>query len=63
LVDLDYSVEFDIATESDRMAVIAAKPLTDEKGWLEMNLGKLIMFNNGIAYTDATAIEHVEVEG
>ncbi len=63
LVDLDYSVEFDIATESDRMAVIATKPLTDEKGWLEMNLGELIMFNNGIAYTDSTAIERVEVEG
>ena len=63
LVDLDYSIDFKVATESDRMAVIATKPLTDEDGWIEMQQGELIMFDKGVPYTDASALQTVEEEG
>jgi glutamine amidotransferase len=62
LVDVDYTVDFS-EISSGCMAVLATKPLTNEKGWIEMNRGELLMFDKGIPYTAACDLEKVEQQG
>jgi glutamine amidotransferase len=53
---VDYSIEFaKINTPSDRIAVIATKPLTNEQGWKEFKRGELLMFVRGVPYSAPTS--------
>jgi predicted glutamine amidotransferase len=48
LVDEDYEVDFSqVTTPSDRVAVIATKPLTDNETWTAMKPGELVTFRDG----------------
>ena len=48
LVDEDYEVDFNtVAAPSDRVAVIATKPLTDNEVWTAMKPGELLVFRDG----------------
>lgn len=48
LVDEDYEVDFStVTTPSDKVAVIATKPLTDNEIWTAMRPGELLMFKDG----------------
>ena len=48
LVDEDYEVDFStVTTPSDKVAVIATKPLTDNEVWTSMAPGELRMFRDG----------------
>jgi len=52
LKDVDYSVNFNETNgESDRVAIIATKPLTHLEDWREMERGQLLMFDNGLPYS------------
>ncbi len=49
LVDEDYEVDFStVTTPSDRVAVIATKPLTDNEQWTPMAAGELLAFRDGV---------------
>ncbi|HEY9100553.1 class II glutamine amidotransferase [Chitinimonas sp.] len=49
LVDQDVSVDFDaLTTPSDRVALIATEPLTDNEQWTKMEAGELIVFADGL---------------
>uniref|UniRef100_A0A7S1CZJ2 Glutamine amidotransferase type-2 domain-containing protein n=1 Tax=Cyclophora tenuis TaxID=216820 RepID=A0A7S1CZJ2_CYCTE len=64
LVDCEYSVDFsELTTPSDRVAVIATKPLTNEEGWKEFQRGELLMFDYGLPYSSAEKCESVERQG
>lgn len=64
LVDaMEYSLKFDLATDSDRMSAIATQPLRNEDGWVEMKRGELVTFHCGIPYTDPSSVQEAEVEG
>lgn len=64
LIDTDYSIDFATVTSStDRVAVIATKPLTSEKGWKEFEKGELIMFDYGKPYRAPPECECVEKQG
>ena len=48
LVDEDYEVDFStVTTPSDKVAVIATRPLTDNEVWALMAPGELLMFRDG----------------
>ena len=64
LVDEDLTIDFaNVTTFSDRVAIIATKPLTGESGWVEMYKGELIMFDKGKPYRSPKCCEIVEQEG
>jgi predicted glutamine amidotransferase len=63
LVDMDYSLELHLTKESDRMIVIATKPLTDEEGWVEMKPGELLLLERGISYSDVSSLQVIEKQG
>eukprot|EP00538_Stauroneis_constricta_P013694 CAMPEP_0119547938 /NCGR_PEP_ID=MMETSP1352-20130426/1952_1 /TAXON_ID=265584 /ORGANISM="Stauroneis constricta, Strain CCMP1120" /LENGTH=329 /DNA_ID=CAMNT_0007593033 /DNA_START=217 /DNA_END=1203 /DNA_ORIENTATION=+ len=64
LVDTDYSIDFaKVTTESDRVAVITTKPLTNETGWTEFERGQLLMFDKGLPYKTPKCCESVEKAG
>jgi glutamine amidotransferase len=64
LIDADYSIDFSKVTSStDRVAVIATKPLTSEEGWKEFKKGELIMFDYGNPYRAPGECERVEQQG
>lgn len=63
LKDLDYSLDLNLTKKSDRMVVVTTKPLTDEKGWVEMKHGELLMVEQGTIFRTASAIRAVEEEG
>jgi len=63
LTDAEFSIHFDIATESERIAMIATKPLTNESGWIEMKRGELLLFNDGSPYSKLSDIEALEKAG
>lgn len=49
LVDEDYEVDFNtVASPTDRIAVIATKPLTDNEPWTPMRPGELLVFRDGV---------------
>lgn len=64
LKDVDYSVNFNETNgESDRVAVIATKPLTHQEDWIEMGRGQLLMFDNGLPYSRPYDMAVVEQSG
>lgn len=49
LIDEDITVDFrELTTESDRVAVIATTPLTDNEVWTPINPGELLVFQDGL---------------
>ena len=61
---MDYSVNFNETNgESDRVAVIATKPLTHQEDWIEMGRGQLLMFDNGLPYSRPYDMAVVEKSG
>jgi glutamine amidotransferase len=49
LIDRDVTVDFsELATPSDRVAVIATTPLTDNETWVALAPQQLIVFHNGV---------------
>jgi len=64
LIDAEYSIDFSkVTSPSDRVAVIATKPLTSEPGWKEFQRGELIMFDHGKPYRAPGECECVEQQG
>jgi len=64
LADIDFSMDFStVTTSTDRVAVIATKPLTCNESWIEIKRGELIMFDRGLPFTKSTDVERVEQEG
>jgi predicted glutamine amidotransferase len=61
-IDEDHFIDLD-TTESNQIAVITTKPLTDEEGWTEFQRGELIMFDKGQPYKTPSGCECVEWEG
>jgi len=48
LIDQDITMDFSqVAGESDRVAVIASFPLTDNEAWTAMSPGQLLLFREG----------------
>ncbi|MBW4612670.1 MAG: class II glutamine amidotransferase [Desmonostoc vinosum HA7617-LM4] len=48
LIDQDMTVDFrELTTESDRVAVIATTPLTDNEVWTPIQPGELLVFQDG----------------
>jgi predicted glutamine amidotransferase len=48
LIDEDVSVDFQALTSpSNRVAIIATTPLTDNEVWIPINSGKLLFFQEG----------------
>jgi len=48
LVDEDISIDFsDVTTPTDRVAVIATQPLTDNETWTRIPAGELVVFVDG----------------
>lgn len=63
LTDVDYSLDFSRCTNpNDRVAVIATAPLTDED-WTEFKRGELLMFDNGLAFSELYDCHEVEKQG
>mmetsp|Transcript_16083 Transcript_16083/g.34777 ORF Transcript_16083/g.34777 Transcript_16083/m.34777 type:complete len:528 (+) Transcript_16083:186-1769(+) len=49
LKDVNYAVDFNETNgKSDRVAIIATKPLTTNENWKEFERGQLLMFDNGL---------------
>ena len=49
LIDQDLTVDFrELTTPSDRVAVIATTPLTDNETWTPISPGELLVFQNGL---------------
>jgi len=64
LADIDYSVDFSkLTNENDRVAVIATKPLTVDEHWKEFKRGQLLMFDNGLPYSELYDCDEVEQQG
>jgi len=64
LTDVDYSVDFSKCTNpDDRVAVIATAPLTDNEDWKEFKRGELLMFDNGLAFSELYDCHEVEKQG
>ena len=64
LADVDYSVDFSTCTRpNDRVAVIATAPLTVDEEWKEFKRGELLMFDNGLAFSETYDCHEVEKKG
>lgn len=64
LADVDYAVDFSqCTTASDRVAVIATAPLTVDEDWVEFKRGELLMFDNGLAFSELYDCQEVETQG
>jgi glutamine amidotransferase len=51
LIDQDITMDFSqVAGLSDKVAVIASFPLTDNETWTAMSPGQLLMFREGVAF-------------
>jgi glutamine amidotransferase len=49
LIDQDVTVDFqELTTPSDRVAVIATTPLTDNEVWTQIQCGELLVFQDGL---------------
>lgn len=44
-------------------AIVVTKPLTEEKGWIEMAPGELLMFDRGVPHSTAVELDAVECQG
>ncbi|MBD2664589.1 hypothetical protein B6N60_03925 [Richelia sinica FACHB-800] len=55
LIDEDMTVDFsELTTPSDRVAVIATTPLTDNEVWTPIQPGELLVFQDGLPQTFAS---------
>jgi len=64
LADVDYSVDFSQCTSPhDRVAVIATAPLTVDEEWTEFKKGQLLMFDNGLPFSELYDCHEVEQQG
>lgn len=64
LADIDYSLDFASCTKpSDRVAVIATAPLTVDEKWVEFKRGELLMFDDGLAFSELYDCHEVEKRG
>lgn len=64
LADVDYSVDFSqVTSPNDRVAVIATAPLTVDEEWKEFRRGELLMFDNGLSYSELYDCLAVEKQG
>jgi len=64
LADVDYAVDFSKCTNpKDRVAVIATAPLTVDEDWKEFKRGELLMFDNGLAFSELYDCHEVETQG
>ena len=64
LVDVDYELDFSKTNQvGDRVAVIATAPLTVDEDWKEFKRGELLMFDNGLAFSELYHCEEVEKAG
>jgi glutamine amidotransferase len=64
LADVDYSVDFSQCTSpNDRVAVIATAPLTVDEEWTEFKRGQLLMFNNGLPFSELYDCHEMEQQG
>lgn len=64
LADLDYAVDFsEVTSSADRVAIIATKPLTENEEWNEFKRGQLLMFDNGLGYSELHDCHEVEQLG
>lgn len=64
LADCDYSVDFSQCTSpNDRVAVIATAPLTVDEEWTEFKRGQLLMFDNGLPFSELYDCHEVEQQG
>ena len=64
LSDCDYSVDFSrVTSPNDRVAVIATAPLTVDEEWTEFKRGQLLMFDNGLPYSELYDCHEVEQQG
>ncbi|NMG05663.1 class II glutamine amidotransferase [Brasilonema sp. UFV-L1] len=51
LIDQDLTVDFsELTTPSDRVAVIATTPLTDNEVWTQIQPGELLIFQDGLPH-------------
>lgn len=49
LIDADLTVDFqELTTSSDRVAIIATVPLTDNETWTTLTPGELLVFSDGV---------------
>ena len=49
LIDQDLTVDFDeLTNKSDRVAIIATTPLTDNEIWTPIHSGELLAFQDGL---------------
>ena len=61
LTDVDYAVDFSETNgATDRVAIIATKPLTTNEKWKEFKKGELLMFDNGLPYSKPNELCLVE---
>jgi SAM-dependent methyltransferase len=64
LADCDYAVDFsEVTSPNDRVAVIATAPLTIDEEWTEFKRGQLLMFDNGLPYSELYDCQEVEQQG
>lgn len=64
LSDCDYEVDFEqLASDDDRVAVIATKPLTLNEEWVEFERGELILFDNGLPHLSSDDCNTPEESG
>jgi len=64
LTDQDISIDFrEVTTRSDRVAVIATTPLTDNEVWTSLAPGTLVMFTDGTPVRSATTLTPEPVAG
>ena len=61
--DSDYALKLHQTTESNRIAVVTTKPLTEENGWVEMKRGELLLFDNGRRYDGGVELDRIEDQG
>mmetsp|Transcript_6240 Transcript_6240/g.7268 ORF Transcript_6240/g.7268 Transcript_6240/m.7268 type:complete len:420 (+) Transcript_6240:54-1313(+) len=64
LSDCDYAVDFShLNNDTNRVAVIATKPLTSNEDWIEFNRGELILFDEGVPHRAPAECFESEIGG
>lgn len=56
------SVQLD-ASGTNRVAIVATKPMSNDEEWIELQRGELLVIDEGIPYTQARDLFHVELQG
>lgn len=64
LKDCDYQMDFSqFASNDDRVAIVATKPLTLNEEWVEFERGQLILFDDGIPLLSPDDCQSAEMGG